>query len=71
MNNELAPIPPRIIDVYDLVDFKKISQVTAYALLKKIKTYHKKEKQQVVLNFEAAAYFGISIESFESIIRNS
>ena len=71
MNKKATPIAPRIINVYDIADFKSVSQITGYTILNRIKAYHKKEKHQVVLNLEAAAYFGISVEHFESIISNS
>jgi hypothetical protein len=41
---------------------------TAYTLLKSIKKHYGKESHQLVLNTEAAAYLGIEVRAFESIL---
>ncbi|WP_327018699.1 hypothetical protein [Croceibacter atlanticus] len=58
----------RIIDARDLADLTKSSMSTAYTLLKSIRKHYGKESHQLVLNTEAAAYLGIEVRAFESIL---
>ncbi|TQD33486.1 hypothetical protein [Haloflavibacter putidus] len=57
----------RIIDACDLSLFKNVSMTTAYREFKLIQQYFNKQKSHVVLNREAAEYYGISIEDFEAL----
>ncbi len=57
----------RIIDAYDLRLFKNVSMTTAYREFKLIQEHFNKQKSHVVLNREAAEYYGISVADFEAL----
>jgi hypothetical protein len=64
----IVDILPRIIDAQDLATLTKTSMSTAYKLYKAIKRHYGKASHQLVLNTEAAAYLGIKVAEFETIL---
>jgi hypothetical protein len=60
----------RVIKTKDLMIMRGVNLRTAKKDMQKIKDYFDKQEHQLITNYEAAEYYGLDDNDFESIINS-